>query len=511
MRLHLIFFFVLFYFYSAILIAQGVDNLEFLMGPELEEGRGEVILETFGHSEDFFFCIKANRRKKGEFSIEKIDVDSLTILKSSRFAPKKLNGKVPVFLYPISTRDASFLIATAEDPGGTEIHIMAYRISDDLNIQGDPLIIGIAKRESLISENGFLLFKTAERDKIALFIPDESKPERNEKFKLRYFDSKFDLLEVKKIEIPYPSEDVFLEDAVLTPRGVFHGIISLREKTEVRVLPDSYALLTYNPAESGIKEKSLALGNKWFYDFKLSLTPDTNLWLAGYYSNMVEPSMAGTFSVVIDSNTGELLNTGLSPFERDFRLMFRSDLKNDEDDLGLFKLDQTYLRRDGNLSLINEKRYTRTSTIFNPATGTYSVIDIHYNEELLITTIQPRSKIVENILIPKYQSSSREFGRYLSYVSTSWNDKLLLFYNDHSRNVSLSPSQFDEYRWLNNDNNMTISYCLIKDGEVTKKYFDSEVIGGYSLNAAQHYRTEKSQVLTTYKGDQIRYIKVLIP
>jgi hypothetical protein len=491
--------------------AQDGGKLEFFVGPELEEQKGNRISKTFGHSEEFFFCLRSDRRKVGQFIIEKIASDSLTVEKSLPFTLPAVSNKIPLFAFPMSTTEASFLIATADDPAGTDIYILAYRITDDAQISKEPVVLGIADREALISENGFLIFKSEDDKKIALLIPEEKNPVRNEKFALRYFDSRLSLLDTKKIEIPYPSASVFLKDALLTPTGVFHGIISLRKKSEVRELPDSYALLSYNHTEEGVKEKSLALKNQWLYDLKLTLTTDTNLWLSGYYSNMVEPSMVGTFSVLIDSNTGELVNTGLSPFTRDFRLMFRQKIKNSEDDLSLFKLDKTILKSSESLSMISEKRYTRESTVYNPASRMYTVIQIHNHEELLITTIQPSSKIIQNILLPKYQSSSQEFGRYTSYVSARWGNKLLFFYNDHLRNESLSPIEYNEYRSVNNENNIMITYCIVSDGSVEKKSIRPESIDGYYLDADQQYSTSGYQILTAYKGYKTRYIKVLTP
>jgi hypothetical protein len=482
-----------------------------MAGPELEEQKGNSISETFGHSEEFFFCLRSDRRKKGHHIIEKIGTDSLKVLKTVEFIPAEVSGKKPVLAYPISTSEASFLITTAENPGGNEVYIMAYRITDNLEIMQEPIIIAIADREALLVERGFLLFQSTDKGKVALFVPEEKDPLRNEKFTLRYFDGKMSLLESKKIEIPYPSEKVLLTDAVMTPTGVFHGIISIREESEVRVLPDSYALLSYDPKKDVVKEKALSLGNKWFYDMKLTLTPDTNLWLAGYYSNMVEPSMVGTFSVVIDSNTGELLDMGLSPFERDFRLMFRKEIKSREDALGLFEMDKVYLKESGLLSMVSEKRFERQSTIYEPATRMYRSVTIFYHEELMVSTIKPSSQIIENTIIPKYQSASLDFGRYSSYVSAVWGEKLLFFYNDHSRNESLSLTEYNDYRSLNNEHNISVTYCIVNNGEAFKTIFNPELIDGYYLDAEQTYRAEKCLILTLYKGYKTRYLKVLTP
>jgi hypothetical protein len=492
-------------------MGQKDSTLTFLFGPELAEQRNTPIVEIFGHSDDYFLCLRKQRKQNGSFVIEKIGTDSLRVEKSVPFIPTEVAGKLPVFAFPFSTKSGSYLMATAEDPESQEVYIMAYPISENLSIPSQPVVLGVGNREALISEDGFLIFKSTDGEKLVLFIPEEDNPAKNEKFTLRYFDSQLSLLDTKKIEIPYRASEVFLEDAVLTASGVLHGIISIEKESKVRSIPDSYALLSYNPREEGVKEKALALGTKWFYDLDLTLTPDTNLWLSGYYSNMVEPSMAGTFSVLMDSHNGELLKTGLSPFDRDFRLIFRRDLNSDEDDLGLFQLDKTYLGKNETLSMVSEKRYERQSTIFNPATGMYNVILIHYHEEIMITTIKPNSRIVENILIPKYQNFSRTSGRYTSYTSHQWKDGILVFYNDHAKNTDLPADDYNEYRALSNENNIAITYCLVEDGTVIKRSLDPKAVNNYYLDAEFSYDRRTFQILTAYKENQTRYIKVLTP
>lgn len=491
--------------------AQKGDGLQFFIGPESDEKRNQSLWEVFGHHQDYFLTLRSFNRKKGQFIIEKIDTDSLKTMASVVFKPQEMSGRYPVLTYPMTTKNACFLIATAEDPKGTDVYIMAYPISEGLKIPTEPIVLGIANREALLSENGFLIFKSKDEDKVALFVPEETEPQKNEKFTLRYFDANLSLLDARKVEIPYRADEVLLHDAVLSSNGDFHGIISLKSESEVRSLPDSYALISYSPEEDQVKEKALALGSKWFYELDLTMTPDTNLWLSGYYSNMVEPSMAGTFSVVINSQNGELLQTGLSPFDRDFRLIFRNYNRNSEDALGLFKLDDSALSKDGLISLISEKRYERQSTIFNPATGVYSTVQINYNEEILISTIKPNSQIVANVIIPKYQSYSRSSGRYASYVFKQWNDQLIFFYNEHIRNAALSPNDYGEYRFLNNENNMTISFCVVGKDKVVKGSIAPERIDNYYLNAEHSYSGNDFEILTAYKGYKTRYIKVTSP
>ncbi len=511
MKVRFFHLFSLFFFSVGIVFAQSESKFTFSTGPELEERKGDALLNTFGHHQDFFFTLRNNRRRNGEFILEKIDTDSLSVLLTQNFSLPELKGMVPILAYPISSKTSSFLIATAEDPEDEDLFILAYQIGDDLSISKQPIVLGIGNRKAILAENGFLLFKTDNEEKIALLVPAEANEARNEKFQIRYFNSDFKLERSEKLEIPYSSGQVSLRSAVLSPSGTLHGVIAVSRSSDMAVTPDGYALLTYNPTDGIVKEKALSLGSKWFYDLKLTLTPDTNLWLAGYYSNMVEPSMAGTFSVLIESRTGDLLDTGLYPFDREFRLIFRSDLKSGEDDLGQFKLDQAYIGKDSHLKLISEKRYNRSSTIFNPATGTYSIIQIYSYDELLISDIRSNSTIEKNIVIPKYQSSSREEGRFTSYLLLEDEETTWIFYNDHVRNANLALNDYNSYRQLNNENNIVITHLQIDGSNIQKGIIDPKLTDDYLLDPVHHYETDNALILTTYKGYRTRYLKVNLP
>jgi len=503
--------FLLFLMASVSAFSQSESMLELHIGPELDERKGDQLLFTFGRSNEFFYNLWSDRRKNGAFILERISTDSLNVLEETNFNFPEIKGLTPTLAYPFSIKEKNFLMATAEDPNNNNLYIFAFPILERARIANEPITLGVGNREAIVAENGFLFFQSENSDLAALFIPKEKAYEKNEKFILVYFDSDLKQLSKREFEIPYSSGEVRLEDAIITDRGFFHGIISMSKDTRVRITPDSYALLTYDPDQDAIREKNLALGSKWFYDLKMTLTPDSNLWLAGYYSNMVELSMAGSFSVVVDSKTGELLNTGLYPFEREFRLQFRSDIKRGEDELGLFKLDVAKLIRPERLSLVSEKRYRRESTIFNPATGTYSIVQIHNYDEILISVLRPSSRIDFNALIPKYQSYSGDPGRFTSYAAVETEEEIFLFYNDHVKNLNLSVRDFTEYRQLNNENNMTLTYCRFDGENLERKSYKPEALDGYYLDPRHFYQTDDAAILTTYKGYRIKYIRIDLP
>src|SRR5690606_38927929 len=172
-----------------------------------------------------------------------------------------------------------------------------------------------------------------------------------------------------------------------------------------------------------------------------------NIQVGGYYSNMVDLIMAGTFSLELDYATGKILNQGLSPFDREFRTKFRPKGGNiAQTELGMFNLDYVFPRIDGTTQLISEKNYTETSTVFNPGTGTYSIITVYNYDEILLTSINESSKIKYNVMIPKFQSSTAYYDDYTSYVAFSLGDRTFFVYNDNERNSDLAIDAESGYR-----------------------------------------------------------------
>jgi hypothetical protein len=481
-------------------------------GPELVEQKGNDLLEVFGWSGDFFYALYIEGRKREQFIIEKIAIDSLKPIAARSFTLPVINKLQPLYAYPISLRNKSYIIATAEDPEGSDFYVMAFAILDDLQISPNPVILDIGNKNAVKAENGFLLEVNEAKTHLTLLLPEEHLVDRNEKFTLRHFDANMRLEFTKKLEIPYRSASVTLLDMILSNTGTLYGLISIDEKGipngEAGFSGKEFSLLSYRIQDESVQEKSLSLGNKWLYDVRMTTPSDTSLQLVGFYSNMVNMSLAGTFSVLLDTRSGDLLKQGLSPFDRDFRSLFRSNIRSGESDLSRFKLDHIQTKSDGITQLISEKRYIETSTVFNPATGTYSVIDIYNYDEVLVTGIHPSSAIAYNLVVPKYQSSTRSIGRYASYIASQKGNKTYLIYNDHEKNIPIDPNN-DDLRNLSNLNNARPVMAEISpEGELRRAPIDFRQAPEFTLDTRHFYQSEKAVVLLTYNSYRIRFLKL---
>ena len=252
------------------------------------------------------------------------------------------------------------------------------------------------------------------------------------------------------------------------------------------------------------------MGNKWLYDVRLFINEKNNLQVAGYYSNMVDLIMAGTFSLEINKKTDKIINQGLNQFDREFRTQFRPKGGNiAQTELGMFNLDYAFPQKDGMTQLICEKNYTETSTVVNPGTGTYSVITVYNCDEILLSSIDPSSKIKYNITIPKYQSSTNPYDDYTSYLAFRNGARTFIIYNDNTRNTELSLQSEKGYRQLTSPANSTAIMIVVHENGQTVKIplFDSSKEKPV-LNPKYFYQTSDGVVLLTNSGYDTRLLKV---
>lgn len=493
--------------------AQKPDFTSFL-GPVQEEERGLELLELFGHADDHFFALYGNTRRMRKFTLVKVNTDSLQVKTRTEFKLPEIKGMPTYYAFAFSTAENEYIIATADDGKTGEVFIFAFEILDDASISGTPITIGQGKALALNSDDGFSIFLSEDGQRPIMLIPDEPDPFKNEKLQVRVFDGKFSLLQSGLLRLPYPAGQAMVEKAIGDSGGNVHLLASIanepvdkRNKYDDRTV--EYTLVSYDPATNRVSEKLLSLGEKKLYNAQPVINGEDHLQVAGFYGNMLNMNMAGTFSLEVDATDGTILNYGMYPFGRDFRLRFRSDVRQKESESGHFELDQVQVLGMDTLQMISEMRYTQTATVFNPASGTYSTIVINNFDEILVTRIATDSRIINNTLIPKLQSSSREEGKYLSYVSYLVDGITYLIFNDNERNDPHDLFDGGTVRPLTGSSAARpVVVSVDKEGRASKRLLIVSGTQPYVLFAAYHHATPSAMILTLYSGSKIRFAKI---
>jgi hypothetical protein len=225
---------------------------------------------------------------------------------------------------------------------------------------------------------------------------------------------------------------------------------------------------------------------------------------------MVDLVMAGTFSLEINPKNGDIVNQGISPFDRDFRTKFRPTTSRDrQTEMGRFKLDYVFAMPGQGATLISEKSYVETTSIWNPTTNTYQTIIIYNYDEVLATCINPDSKIKYNIVIPKYQSSNSSASVYTSYLAFRRGGSTCIVYNDHFRNEEIPLNSEQGYRQLSSSNNSQVIMAIIDDKGNTKKLVLKDMREEkVNFNSAFMHEAGNYLILVANNPYKTRYFKI---
>ena len=493
--------------------AQDKPNL--LWGTPTESLKGYEINKVFGTGDDVFYVFRKNRRKKYPYALQKISTDSLIILGERIFSLSEINGTQPRIIQTLNIGKKLYFIAVTESSASDSIHMYAYEILDKPNINPSPTLLAKVNAQAVNYKSSFTIFKDDINELFALILPQETDPQKNEKFELLLFNSLLEKVNSKHIEVPYPADIWEYTDVLVDDSGAIYVLASITNSSlsalnKDRNIGKNFSLFKYTWETETLVEKSLSLGSKWLYDVRLFLNENNHIQVAGYYSNMVDLIMAGTFSLELNKSTGKILNQGINAFDREFRSKFRPKGGNiAETELGMFNLDYVFPRADGTTQLISEKNYTETSTVFNPGTGTYSIITVYNYDEILVTTINESSKIKYNIMIHKFQSSTSSFDNYTSYISFSDGERSFFIYNDNDRNTGLDIDASQGYRQLTSSVNAAVILVVVhKDGEMVKIPLYTSNKEKPVLNPHFFYQTRDGVVLLTNSGYDSQFLKL---
>ncbi len=489
------------------------QSLQVEWGQEIDDQKGTALIDVFGNDQSSFYALFRSRKKRDGYQLLKFDTDSVYLQDKEVFQLHDPEGGVPRLLYPVSTKSNHFIIASTQDVNQDRINILAYPIKPEKSVGKNPIKIASGSLKAIEAGGNFRVFVDESGETLTVIIPTEHIEGKNEKFEVRLYDKDFQLMRAKNLEVPHAAEHLNYVDALIDSTGDVHVLASIRdlevhEYGEGRNLAKNFSLLHYSWATESLTEKSLSLGSKWMYDARLLINDDKNIQICGYYSNMVDLIIAGTFSVEIQPSTGDVLQTGLWPFDRDFRSNLRPKSKSGRD-IDAFELNYTFADSKGNVQLLSEKTYTEINQTFNPSMGTYSTVKIYNYDEVLMTSLGKTGQIKYSHVIPKFQSSSSQGSPYVSFYAHHHKDRTYVFYNDHFRNADLGLGSEKGYRQLTSESAAQCVMLEITPNGKSKKYplfLSSDKRATFVPNYA--YATDKSLILLSRSGYHLQFFKI---
>jgi hypothetical protein len=492
-----------------------------VVGPLLQEHKGTELQYIFGSDSTHFYALRYPGRKKEGLILEKINADSLgldahTVLQFPA-NEKSRNAADPLLMYPLALKNRDYLLTTSDEVNGDAVYLDAWPLRSNLTLDA-PTQLGVASKKVLNAGQVFLTYTDPARQHLLCLLPQEADPIRNFKFSLALYGSDMKPLGFKQLELPHAAAKLHIEGIHVHDSTAVYMLISTdarrtTERKDSQRSPREYALVRYNWADEVVQEKALSLGSRWLYEVGLTPNGNGSLLVAGYYSNIIELVMSGSFALEVDLASGAIVQQGMVPFERNYRSRFRPPgASPDKSDLAHYTMGHIFATPDGLAEIISEKQGVQTSTIFNPATGTYSIIKIYTFDQLLINRIDGAGRLVSTVQIPKFQSSPRNEGFYTSYSAISRKGNTYIFYNDHERNESIDVRNENNFRSLTAPAAAALFMAVVTPQGLEGRYvLSAEPAVKAVFSTAFTHPVPGGVVIAGFAGSRTQYIKVMLP
>ena len=244
----------------------------------------------------------------------------------------------------------------------------------------------------------------------------------------------------KEITLPYAS-DLFEEERTMVDNS--GNVYILGRLYKDFVLDDRrgepnyvYKILSYRDQGATQKEYDITLKDNFITGLGFNITDDGHMVCGGFYSEKGIFSIKGTYFILLDANTQEVINEEKKAFEAGFLEMFRSFEKTHKGaELYNYDYSNLIVRSDGGALLLAEQYEVKTST-GKSASNTYYI----YNDMIAIN-VNPDMSIKWATKIPKKQITVNDWGIFSSYEYAIVHDKIYLIFNDNPDNLQEADPQ----------------------------------------------------------------------
>lgn len=326
-----------------------------------------------------------------------------------------------------------------KDKNQVEVYARQY------NLEGEPIgkDYKIAEFEARKRSNQSLLrvIPNNNRNMVLIYYNQAFEKYQNEKAEFRMFDQDLNVIYERFIEFPYRERNFNIYRSYVDEKGRVYLLVRIfLEKNEVadRSVPRyRYSLVTFGPDRDAVEDYNLQMENYFTSDIAMAIEGDRVI-CAGFYSGISSTRAAGTFFIEIDRKQKEIAYRKMEKFDREFVVDFiPSRRMRRMTEVPDFKVDHLHVFKDGSVAMVGEQFFVDEICFRDFRTG---MINCQYNfnyNNIVTFKFDSRGNALWTANIPKYQQSTNDGGRFLSYCFAINKDEELIFlFNDHPRNLN---------------------------------------------------------------------------
>jgi hypothetical protein len=244
----------------------------------------------------------------------------------------------------------------------------------------------------------------------------------------------------KKLELEFPVENIqFNELQIDNNSNVFFSVIytdtDKKKQTSERNKHLMYAWFKHTDE---LKYYPLDEKGRFINTFSFGVNYVKKcLTVCGFYSNISEANVGGTFLCNIDLDSGFVFYSKYQGLSQEFvaRLIGEKEASR-SGELSNIEMRKLILRSDGGMIMAAENTYVtqQTYTYYVSGMPQYSYRNIYNYDDILVISLDPDGNEEWHNLIRKKQSTMNDQGYFSSFFAAAYDNKIHFLYNDNSRN-----------------------------------------------------------------------------
>lgn len=338
------------------------------------------------------------------------------------------------------------------------------------------------------------------------------KNENVEKFSFVIFDNQLvQVFAKEEVKLKFKAEDTDLKGHRISKDNKVYFLAT----TTTGVSLFSFNINETAKGDDELREYKVELDKKDVGESAFSFDPEGNILVAGFFSDLSKTKyggISGSYFIKLNPSTFEPLTKEASMFDKEFLLNFMSERRVRKGKTGLsnnFDMRHFITKADGGVMILAENHYVVENCSKSTPTGvggiTVSVNSCYYTyhyDEVIIININPDGTTKYNRLIKKRAVSRDPFDGNLSYSVFPTGNNLIMFYNDHYKNLregNTKVRSLPKYR-----KRALVMANISDDGDITKeqlirhKEIKLEVLPRYTV------RTDKGLIMLGYYKKAIK-------
>lgn len=423
------------------------DDLDIVYGPMFRSAKRAVPTDFIGFDKSGFYVTYARgKHGQGDLMLAKFDYEFKPILEEDLHI--QVDGGY--------ARSANFFL---KDNRLYQIAILSSYTKKGFYLQeidqktfepGPHVLLATHQSDrSALSVSSWLSFSNdSSRMALAYNIPGG----RNEPQKIAVQTLDNDLAMDWKQTFQLPFEDKLID--IKSFRSAADGTVYMLTKRyfdkrrNTRGGEVNYDYLIFSLRKDGrLDTVNVSSDDKYLRDVQFGLNDNGDLITAGFYSSKNNLTAGGAFYQRYNTLTKEVEASSYREFDIDFltanltekkaeRVKKKLEEGKGNTELPFYYIDEFYVKNDGSIQMIGEKRLITVNTVYSPyGSVTYTS---YFYDDMVVVQIDPNGQIEWAERVAKKQQTVNDGAAFSSYGALVRDKSTILLYNDNDENVNYS-------------------------------------------------------------------------